>query len=169
MCVCAFACVFSKLHITAQSSPVMYSFYAIACNPPRGLLFMSIFLARNARASSHNSSPHYDGSRPEPHSLDINYNALPGEKMGTETREMVDRLVPFQHMGKPVARRVAQQIETGIRQTGSTPADSPCDNLASPTKAGNVLQQWCCHSAPFPFQHPIDACHDYTRTSFLST
>ena len=31
---------------------------------------MDIFLARNVRASSHNSSPHYDGSWAEPHSLD---------------------------------------------------------------------------------------------------
>ena len=41
---------------------------------------MNMFLARNARASSHNSSPYYDSSQREPHSLDINYNALPGEK-----------------------------------------------------------------------------------------
>ena len=62
-------CVVIKLHITAQSGPVIYSFYATAC-PLGGLLFVDIFLARNVRASSHNSSPHYDGSWPEPHSLD---------------------------------------------------------------------------------------------------
>ena len=33
---------------------------------------------------SYNSSPHYDGSRPEPNSLDINYNALRGDKYGDE-------------------------------------------------------------------------------------
>ena len=27
-------CVFITLHITAQSDPVIYSFYATACNPP---------------------------------------------------------------------------------------------------------------------------------------
>ena len=38
VCVCVFVCVcvcvFIKLHITAQSGPVIYSFYATACNPP---------------------------------------------------------------------------------------------------------------------------------------
>ena len=32
MYVCMY--VFIKLHITAQSGPVIYSFYATACNPP---------------------------------------------------------------------------------------------------------------------------------------
>ena len=64
--------VFTKLHIiTAQSGPVIYAFYATACNTLRGLLIVSIFLARNARAHSYNSSPRYDGSRPEPHSRTI--------------------------------------------------------------------------------------------------
>ena len=31
-------CVFIKLHITAQSGPVIYSFYATGCNPPGGYL-----------------------------------------------------------------------------------------------------------------------------------
>ena len=31
-------CVFIKLHITAQSGPVIYSFYATACNPPESYL-----------------------------------------------------------------------------------------------------------------------------------
>ncbi|CAM9377302.1 unnamed protein product, partial [Ascophyllum nodosum] len=30
--------VFIKLHITAQSGPVIYSFYATVCNPPGGYL-----------------------------------------------------------------------------------------------------------------------------------
>ena len=41
-------CVFIKLHITAQSGPVIYSFYTTtttACNPPRGLIFVDICLA----------------------------------------------------------------------------------------------------------------------------
>ena len=29
-------CVFIKLHITAQSGLVIYSFYATVCNPPEG-------------------------------------------------------------------------------------------------------------------------------------
>ena len=39
-CVCMYVCmyVFIKLHITAQSGPVIYSFYATACNPPGGYL-----------------------------------------------------------------------------------------------------------------------------------
>ena len=37
-CVCVFVCIFIKLHITAQSGPVIYSFYATACNPPGGYL-----------------------------------------------------------------------------------------------------------------------------------
>ena len=51
----------------------------------------------------------------------------PKKNMGTKTREMVDRLVPSQHMVKLVSRRLAQRIETGIRQTGSTMANSPCN------------------------------------------
>ena len=41
MYVCVFVvcvCVFIKLHITAQSGPVIYSFYATVCNPPGGYL-----------------------------------------------------------------------------------------------------------------------------------
>ena len=38
VCVCVCVCVFIKLHITAQSGPVIYSFYATACNPPGGYL-----------------------------------------------------------------------------------------------------------------------------------
>ena len=34
--VCVYG--FIKLHITAQSGPVIYSFYATACNPPGGYL-----------------------------------------------------------------------------------------------------------------------------------
>ena len=33
-----YVCIFIKLHITAQSGPVIYSFYATACNPPGGYL-----------------------------------------------------------------------------------------------------------------------------------
>ena len=38
--VCMYVCmyVFIKLHITAQSGPVIYSFYATACYPPGGYL-----------------------------------------------------------------------------------------------------------------------------------
>ena len=36
--VCVCVCVFIKLHITAQSGPVIYSFYATVCNPPGGYL-----------------------------------------------------------------------------------------------------------------------------------
>ena len=38
VCVRVCVCVFIKLHITAQSGPVIYSFYAIACNPHGGYL-----------------------------------------------------------------------------------------------------------------------------------
>ena len=57
MYVCMYVCIFMKLHITAQSGPVIYSFYATACNPPGGLLVVNIFLARNARAHSYDPSP----------------------------------------------------------------------------------------------------------------
>ena len=33
-----YVCMFIKLHITAQSGPVIYSFYATGCNPPGGYL-----------------------------------------------------------------------------------------------------------------------------------
>ena len=45
--------------------------------------------------------------------------------MGTRTREVVDRLVSLQHIVKLVARRLAQEVETSVRQTGSTTAESP--------------------------------------------
>ena len=38
VCVCVCVCVFIKLHITAQSGLVIYSFYATACNPSGGYL-----------------------------------------------------------------------------------------------------------------------------------
>ena len=47
--------------------------------------------------------------------------------MGTKTREMVDRLAPVQQMGRTSCSPLAQQIDTGIRQTGSTTAYSPCN------------------------------------------
>ena len=103
--VCVCVCAFIKLHITAQSGPVIYSFYSTACNPPGGyllqlttsrignltqlihtllyvmtILIVNIFLARNVCAYSYSSFPHYEGSRPEPHFLDINYN-VPGESV----------------------------------------------------------------------------------------
>ena len=110
-------CVFIKLHITAQSGAVFYSsFYAAtACNPLMILHVTHLDLGVTFRehihswlemhvvvvcASRHNNSyfsPPYDGSRPEPHSLDIN---CPEKNTGTKTREMVDRLVPLQHMGR---------------------------------------------------------------------
>ena len=117
--VCVCVCVFIKLHITAQSGPVLYSFYAIACNPPRGLLFVDTLLATNARAYSNNSS-----------------------------RRETDK------QGAP-------------RPTLLVTSPSKPNNLASPIKPCNVLQQWYRHSAPFPFQHPIVACPDYTRTHFF--
>ena len=40
MCVC----VFIKLHITAQSGPVIYLFYATACNPPGAYLCVCVSL-----------------------------------------------------------------------------------------------------------------------------
>ena len=36
VCVCVSMYLFMKLHVTAQSCPVIYSFYATACNPPGG-------------------------------------------------------------------------------------------------------------------------------------
>ena len=38
MYVCMYVCIFIKLHITAQSGLVIYSFYATVCNPPGGYL-----------------------------------------------------------------------------------------------------------------------------------
>ena len=38
MCVRVCEGIFVKLHITAQLGPVIYSFNATACNPPRGYL-----------------------------------------------------------------------------------------------------------------------------------
>ena len=44
-CVCVCVCIFIKLHISAQAGPVIYSFYATACNPPGGYSsYVSIFI-----------------------------------------------------------------------------------------------------------------------------
>ena len=42
VCVCVCVCVFIKLHITAQSGLVVYSFYATVCNPPGGYLCVCV-------------------------------------------------------------------------------------------------------------------------------
>ena len=39
-----YVCVFIKLHITAQSGPVIYSFYATACNPPGCVYVCMVFI-----------------------------------------------------------------------------------------------------------------------------
>ena len=64
--------------------------------PTWGLLIVKIFLARNALALNYDSSPRYDRSGPEPHSLDINYNnALPKEKYGDENAGNGGQACPF--------------------------------------------------------------------------
>ena len=39
-----YVCIFIKLHITAQSGPVIYSFYATACNPPSMYVFIKLHI-----------------------------------------------------------------------------------------------------------------------------
>ena len=100
----------------------------------------------------------------------------PNKNMGTKTREMVDRLVPLQHMGKascsPLGATNRDGNPTNREHDGRLSLQPPPPNKTispPPIKPCNALQQWCRHSAPFSFQHPIGACPDYTRTSFLST
>ena len=51
----------------------------------------------------------------------------PGEKKwGRKRRKWWTGVSPSYTWVKLVARRLAQQIETGFRQTGGTTADSPC-------------------------------------------
>ena len=77
--------------------------------------------------------------------------------MWTETREMVDRLVPPQQMGEasclPLGatnkRRQSDKHETPWPTLLVTSPSKP-NNIASTIKPCNVLQQWC-HYAPFPF------------------
>ena len=101
----------------------------------------------------------------------------PEKNRGTKTRKMVERLVPLQHTSTKTSCSLllVQQIETGTRQTGSTTGNSPC-NLPLQTQQphpphhtvqSTAAQQWCRHSAPFPYQHLIGACPDYTRTYFF--
>ena len=52
MTVCMYVCIFIKLHITAQSGPVIYSFYATACNPPGGYLCMYVWSSHIAEYGS---------------------------------------------------------------------------------------------------------------------
>ena len=42
--VCVCVCVFIQLHITVQSGPVIYLFYATACNPPGAYLCVCVFI-----------------------------------------------------------------------------------------------------------------------------
>ena len=87
--------MFIKLQITAQFGPVICSFYATALHVTHlALLLVNIFLARNARASRHSFSPHYDDSRPELHFFDVNHNALPGEKYGGTNAENGEQACP---------------------------------------------------------------------------
>ena len=101
MCVATVCvCVFIKLHITAQPGPVIYSFYATACNPPGGYLSLTYsWLEMRVHTAT----------TPLPATTALGRNPTPSAStatlcstkiMGTKTREMVDRLVPFQHMGK---------------------------------------------------------------------
>ena len=45
-------CVFIKLHITAQSGPVIYSFHATVCNPPGGCVCVCVFSSHSFWTSS---------------------------------------------------------------------------------------------------------------------
>ena len=40
-----YVCIFIKLHITAQSGPVIYSFYATGCNPPGYVCMVITYIA----------------------------------------------------------------------------------------------------------------------------
>ena len=63
----------------------------------------------------------------------------PEKNMGTKRREMVDVLFTLQDMSSLliVACRLAQQIEMGIRQTGSTTANFFC-NLPLPNEQSRL-------------------------------
>ena len=110
-CARVCVCVLIEFHITAQSGYEVYSFYATACNPPGGyFLWTHLWLEMRVHtATTHLPTTTALGRNPTPSTSTTTLY------MGTKTREMVDRLVPLQYKSKgKVARRLAQQIETGI-------------------------------------------------------
>ena len=175
VCVCVCVCVFTELHITAQSGLITYSFYATVCNPLGGYVSRSYSWLETRMHSATTSllTTTAFGRNPTPSTSTT--TLCPEKIIGTKIWELWTGLFPSHTWVKLVARRLVQQVETGIRQKRSTSAGAPCNlriqtqqsRLPYHIKPCNVVQQWCRHSAPFPFQHPIGACPDYTRTSFL--
>ena len=62
VCVCVCVCVFIKLHLTAQSGPVIYSFHATACNPP-GCVCVCCHLIYSGRQVCGRTSRGHTGGR----------------------------------------------------------------------------------------------------------
>ena len=102
-------CVFIKLHMAAQCGPVIHSFYALLHVTQSGLLFVKYFWLE---------------MRVHPATTPL--QSMPREKLwGRKRGKWWTGLSPSNTRVKLVARRLAQQIERGIRQTGGTTADYP--------------------------------------------
>ena len=126
-------CVF--IQITTQSDPAIYSFCStyFMYPPTWGFLLVNILLAKKCACTQlqllSSLRPLLAITLLPRHQL--LYNPLPEEKDGDEDAGNVGQACPSNTWVKLVARRLAQQIETGIRQTGSTVANSPCNLLQS--------------------------------------
>ena len=146
-----YVCIFIKLHITAQFGPVISSGGYL----PLTYSWLEIRLHTATTPLPATTAP---GRNPTPSTLTT--TLCPKKNMGTKTREMVDRLVPFQHMGKagfsPLG--ATNKRRESDKQGAPWPiflvtSSSKPKNLAPPFKPCNVLQQWCRNSALFPLQH----------------
>ena len=116
-----------KLHITVQPGPAIYSSYATACNPPGGYLssIYSWLEMRVHTAPTPLPTRRLSAGTPLPrHQLQCSaLRKIWGRKRG----KWWTGLSPSNTWVKLVARRLAQQIKTGIRYTGSTTANSTCN------------------------------------------
>ena len=110
MSVCLYVCVlcvFIKLHITAQSGPVIYSFYANPCNPPGCVCaYVSVFFTLTDGASIIPSNIRGCQSR--------TWSDRNKAKTITKNKKLIPKRIPYQ-----IGRRDAQGTHK-IKRTHGT-------------------------------------------------
>ena len=127
MYVCMYVCIFIKLHITAQSGPVIYPFHATACNPPGGYLSQTYSWLEMCVHTAMTPLPATTALGRNPTPSTSTTTLCPKKNMRRRRGKWWIGLSPSNTRVKLVSCRLAHQIETAIRQTGSTMANSPCN------------------------------------------